>query len=733
MSPRQSQTFGLGQIIVGGLLLLGFGLAAFAIAAQGVADPYGLPAAVDPVASTDALMQACPLLAAILGLPLAAMAYRGYVHAGSDRPAVVLLRAGVAAVVIAAMFLLATVSAGFAAGGAPTGFSGAAHILLGYALDLWMLAMLGLFIHAFARRLWLSWSVLIVYLALVVLFGGSVVDIALIGFGTTLPVVATGHDAMPVGYEAAMYWRLYWLTIALAMWILLAFYGHRPQRGDDAPSTPAQRPRLGLALSAALLVAAALIGFDLNARKAAVAHRYAAHPEALPQDSNHPLLRAELERFDLKLDATRTQARRIALSGTLTVRNTTDVPLSDLVFQTAPLLQVSRFAPAQAHVLSRFPQALRLRLREPLPPGASMPIFYAGTVDASDPFDRIARAAVMPDAFFLPSGVLLPFPRKAGCLGAAAETQPCTRGENYRLNDPAVGRIAVRTRPGIIVPGAAGPSADGTQIVEIAGGAPVNTVIAGARFRRFTQTRDGVAVEVFLAPRSQSRGRALAAYAHAELRAYGQLWSLPDAARRWRLVETPADFGEAVAFAGGAAIGEQHLRRAAPGTQESAGTTRMILSHEIAHQWWGMSVVPLQAPGAALVLESFPQFAALQRMHARGILPLARGAEIETRNARRAIERLRPQPRPLAEIGKSGWEAYHAGPAMLADLDALGDGRLMQSLGAAYRATTGGDAVREVAPSAVLEALIEAHPPAWREAARARLWTPSTQLSEPRR
>ena len=201
-----------------------------------MADPYGLPAAIDPVASTDPLLQICPLLAALLGLPLAAMAYRGHVRAAAgDRPAAV----------IAALFRLATVLAGFAAGGAPTGFSSAPCILMGYAVDLWLLAMLGLFIHAFARTLWLSFLILIAYLLLVRLFGGAVGDLALIGYGTTPPVVATGHDAVPVGFEAAMYWRLYWLSIGLAMWVLLTFYDHRAQRGDGAPATPAARAWLG--------------------------------------------------------------------------------------------------------------------------------------------------------------------------------------------------------------------------------------------------------------------------------------------------------------------------------------------------------------------------------------------------------------------------------------------------------------------------------------------------------
>ncbi len=105
--------------------------------------------------------------------------------------------------------------------------------------------MLGLFIHAFARTLWLSFLILIAYLLLVGLFGGAVGDLALIGYGTTPPVVATGHDAVPVGFKAAMYWRFYWLSIGLAMWVLLTFYGHRAQRGDDAPATPAARPWLG--------------------------------------------------------------------------------------------------------------------------------------------------------------------------------------------------------------------------------------------------------------------------------------------------------------------------------------------------------------------------------------------------------------------------------------------------------------------------------------------------------
>ena len=208
-----------------------------------------------------------------------------------------------------------------------------------------------------------------------------------------------------------------------------------------------------------------------------------------------------------------------------------------------------------------------------------------------------------------------------------------------------------------------------------------NVLIAASRFRTAPCGSEcaKLAVTAFLAPYSVSDPATVQRYARQELNAYATFWHSAPSNRSW-VAEMPENWSDAISYLGGAAINERLFDGSSLGHSLSI-PIKMVMSHEIAHQWWGYGVVPFKRPGSAFILESFSQFAALRRMQDQRLLtPAFIYGNTQALSSMGRVSA--PGHRlPLRSLTASDWQAYYEGPLMLMRADAFAGGRLMTALG----------------------------------------------------
>lgn len=237
-----------------------------------------------------------------------------------------------------------------------------------------------------------------------------------------------------------------------------------------------------------------------------------------------------------------------------------------------------------------------VRPTAPLAPGEHLEVSYTGTISAADRFDSVARGLVLSRAFFLTSEHVLLSPRSPACFDApqhAANPARCNAGENYLMADGARGRILVTGPRDLKVASVSEITVTDTGAfsrseVSIDETHLSQFFVASAAFATTTAAAaDSVpAVTVYGAGQDSARLQEIAGAAQRTIAHYQTVWP-SYRYDRLRILETPASLSDATAHAGALAINEKLLRPRAAGSVDGSGLARLVLAHELAHQWWG--------------------------------------------------------------------------------------------------------------------------------------------------
>ncbi|MFV2072655.1 MAG: hypothetical protein ACC742_08385 [Thermoanaerobaculales bacterium] len=715
------------------------------ILSRGTARVYGFDVAVDLGALVEGALQVCPLIAALSLMLLAPLrdhlcerlARRQALPARESGMRVlgVLLVSVASATIFLAMTILVVA---LSASGRPFAFQvfWAPRIWLSLLFDLTLIAVFTHFIHLLTRRWVLSILFFLAYVVTVILVGPQLGISEYIGFGSTPGIILTAYDRTPINFEAAWSWRLYWFLVTMVMLALVFDYG-APAGGLVASiRRPVRKLRLlpAGALAGAVAVAAGLSVWSLSGLRAAAIKPYQVVQANLPPTTpagSPP--RATLESFALDLDYS-PDRRLVAVRGSLTLVNDSgEEPLPWVVLEKSLLLNLTEIAGDRPLKIEtdRSNRLMVLTLNSPLAPGERLEVTFSGSIGAADRFDSVARTLVLSRAFFLTSGHLLPVPRSPDCFDApsrGADEGRCNAGESYLMADGARGRLTV-TVPRDLEVASVGAvtvadvgSVSSRFVFSIDGTCLTQFFVACAPFAKATvpESADFPAVTVYGPRRDGARLEEIARSALQTLAYYQTVWP---AYRydRLSIVEVPAGLTEAVSYAGAVSINERILRTRAATSEESSGLAKFLLSHELAHQWWGYTLVPARAPGWLFVLESVAQFAAYADLDRRGILAREIAQEREERRYRKALTRPGLEDGRLDQIETEDWLAYHKGPFVLLRLDTEVEGGLMRTIGRLLAAEE--NISSPVLPGSLVESLIDLLPTNRRESARLLLTT----------
>jgi hypothetical protein len=389
------------------------------------------------------------------------------------------------------------------------------------------------------------------------------------------------------------------------------------------------------------------------------------------------------------------QDSTVAVDGVLTFRNEMQ-PVETAYFQ-----MPAPFVPDQLQIdgvgkyeLQKVGKYIKVSLAESLQPGMQARIKYGGVIRSAGHFDLPVQAKILDGAFFLTDSDILLTARSAACIDAAdsgrettAPKTQCGSGENFLLSDMASGTTTVIAPRRFEVVSAGQESRrdlDENTVGTIftTSSARLTTfMVACAPFAKtvLEAKDDGPAIHVY---RSEAaiNADAQGTLAQSVFSFYNRYWPAFSGSDL-QIIETPTPVGEALAFDGAIAISDKIISSRDPVSGKTSNLLEFVMAHEIAHQWWGYSVVPGRSPGWRFVLESFPQFAAYKYLDHRGILDEQDALRNEKRRYESARARLRDRDLPLLQTEAPNELAYNKGPLALLTLDGLHGRSLMNRLG----------------------------------------------------
>ncbi|MFN7397534.1 MAG: hypothetical protein ACK5SX_00390 [Sandaracinobacter sp.] len=564
------------------------------------------------------------------------------------------------------------------------------QILLALIFDLSIICVLAIFIHSICKKWILTVSVFIGYIGLVILLAQNHSDISFAGFGTSPQLEVTQVSADILNLQAGWLLRCYWGLIAAAMIVALYLMRCLTDQAEPAAEQRRRSPNrtkpipIGTVIPGSLimglLVCAAILAIQIGDMQDRNAARYAQNDDRIQalaiEIESQPFLRRAL--LDVTLSG---HDRVIAIKGRLSLENRGQQPIKTLFLSNAPTLLIQQAAiggePLEQRAKGSTVSAWELP--QHLAVGDTTLIDYTAVIDARNPFDIHSQRIVMSDAVFLTTDNLIPLPTNSACL-RNTDGSTCAVGKPYTGIDAFSGEITVTAPSDIMVATAElvnKNSQNASWKLTFFEEALGNLLLAAANFR-VTQCQVDCGrwdVTSYLAPYSQSTAEPINRYIAQELSAYTRVWGNPPSQSIW-FVETPSRWEEAIAFNGGIAMGEHLIARQGASTA-LAHWSKMVLSHELAHLWWGYQVVPEKAAGSALVVEGFAQFAALARMRAQDILDYDQILDIADGFTAqgRALEKL--SPKRLGSISEHNWRAYYEAPMMLTFVDRAMDGELL--------------------------------------------------------
>lgn len=578
-------------------------------------------------------------------------------------------------------------------------------LVLGFVVDLTLIGIFTIFLHALTRRTWATLLLFILYAVFVIVFGTRWQLTSFIGFASTVPVRLSSYAAMPLYFAGEWLFRAYWIAAAGVLLVFLSRF--LPLEKSVVAGWYEEKPRSWRPAIIAAVVVYVLLAIVLLQLQQNNLSRYRTVPmrrlERLGTDADRKA-RLRLRAYDLALEYDPPR-RTINVKGAMTLTSEPGNPLRVAYLQVPGVLTVRdvRVYGAGQHKLNRLRNYVTIEWPAPLPAGQDIRLVYSGSIHAANPFDLNVHDRVLRDAFFLTDSDLLIAPRRLACFGA-----PC-ENESYTLSDKASGTISIDAPAGYTSVGA------GTRDPQYS-----RFVVACARFATIElPAADGQpAIEVY---RAKDRSAALAEIGRTAVAFYQTHW--PRYRRdRLTILETPAPSGEAVTFDGVVALSERIAQTHDPVTGGTSNLAQFVLAHEIAHQWWGYQVSPTKTPGSMFVLESFPQFSAYKYLEQQKILSTAIARANEARWYARARKSAKKAEAALVSLDSSDLAlAYHKGTHALLSLDLSTGGAVMPAFGRVV-ARYGCEDCPPASPRQIVGVVVEELPAAAQPNARALLF-----------
>ena len=145
------------------------------------------------------------------------------------------------------------------------------------------------------------------------------------------------------------------------------------------------------------------------------------------------------------------------------------------------------------------------------------------------------------------------------------------------------------------------------------------------------------------------------------------------------LIEQPSHLGEAINLNDVIGMSEQllHSRGVGKNANEMSLLTEFVLAHEIAHHWFGYTIVPAPQSGRDFILESFAQFMAYSYMQHADKQALSVSMQREMKRYCHAVNTLKLEDSALSQLTNQQHLAYHKGAYVLLKLNELTDNQLM--------------------------------------------------------
>jgi len=558
--------------------------------------------------------------------------------------------------------------------------------------DISIAVVFAVFVHSLLARWWLTLLAFITYIAVVIFLAQRGVDISFIGFGTSSQFEVTQASTDVVNLEAGWLTRSYWLLITVAMLLVLLIMKDRQSKRrnaansdyDHAPDKSLSRLSNLAAMLAiiVILTGAGVLAARISDDRAASVRHYANGDRMIKLIAKKS--DAQMRALSADLDVTLLPgSRTVEISGRLDVKNESRAPTSVLLLSRAPTFRIAslNIDGQQAKLVASGANIEAFALDTAIGVGASAMIEFEATIDATETFDIASQRIVMGDAVFLGTDELVPLPASSACI-ADSNGAACWAGRSYIGYDPLVAKIRVDAPRDMSVAFAQRVSQTGDRArwqLDFPAEALGNLLLAAAKFRvkKCSVNCDGLGVDVYLAAYSKTSATEVQDYMRQELHSFADRWGPPPTRSHW-FVEMPAHWSDAVSFLGGVAIGE-HVMGHERASSDLARSARLVLSHEVAHQWWGYRVVPQHAPGSAFVVESLAQFAALARFREQGILnydTILDATSNYDQGGRMESDRVAVQ---LGAISGEDPRAYFEGPMILTYIDREMDGTLLET------------------------------------------------------
>ncbi len=413
---------------------------------------------------------------------------------------------------------------------------------------------------------------------------------------------------------------------------------------------------------------------------------------------------------DIAVDFTPAE-RRADIRGTLALQNRTAVPI-DTVWLTIrrEALEVQAVLAGAAQTMEDARFGVRaFALAEPLQPGASVTLQYAFTIasdgiradgynaDVASNGSFLSMLVVMP-TFGYRASYELPDPTERAKRGLPAATD----GSSPHAAIDSLTRVAraeaqsdawltlhavLSTSTGQT---AVGPGtllrtwAEGDRTFheyQVNGRIPGRFGFASGTYAEERDSVDGVQVEFWHLPAHGQNAEQFVRAATHSLRLFNAVFGeLPHSTLR--LVEVPGRWPFAGFATSGLLLFNEQRGVLTDARGEDVDLLTRRVAHEVAHQWWGYAVSPLQAVGATTIVETLAKYSeqlVVEAEHGAEALPALIAFDHERYLAGRARD---PLPEPsLVETASQDYLYYGKGAvAMHALRAALGDSAITRAL-----------------------------------------------------
>jgi ABC-2 type transport system permease protein len=596
--------------------------------------------------------------------------------------------------------------------------------LFGFRLvDLWLLCVLAMLVHAVVNHKYVGHFVMVLYLLASQFAGEFGFEHHLYLYGNTPSHTYSDMNGYGPFLPRMVGFRAYWALVALALafvahlfWVRGAEVGARWRlRLAGARLLPSVRLGLGLALSGALVAGGYIFHntnrlnvyqtkFELEAESADYEKRYKSL-EKVPQ----PRIVSVKVEVDLFPEQSRLRAR-----GTFGLVNKTAVPVEVVYVNLPPDVKLYRLEVAGALAPSEKDERLGLHtytLPEPLAPGASaelrfelgleprgfrnqgaeMRVVDNGTFVHSTLFPRLGYAAKqeLSDDRERKRHGLAPRPRMADVNDLEA------RHDTYIASDSdwVTFEATVSTAPDQVAmaPGYLQRewTEDGRRYFHYTMDSPILNFYAFLS-ARYTVKRDAwndVSIEVLHHPGHAYNVERMVEAVKDSLEYYTKHFG-PYQHRQVRILEFPRYARFAQAFPNTIPYSESigFIARVDPSSPEDLDYPYYVTAHEVAHQWWAHQVIGGNVQGATLLSETLSQYSALMVMKQKyGEERMARFLRHELHEYLRGRHLERKEEMPLARVENQPYVHYRKGSlAMYALQDHLGEDTVNRAL-AAYR------------------------------------------------